>query len=116
MKIKTSDLTGAALDWAVAEADGLRPYWYKGSVWVLDGKTNKTLPQFSADWAQGGPLLERHLFFLEDQGDGVWGAEGVGGEPEYGLTPLIAICRAVVCCKLGDEVDVPDELVQPCAT
>ena len=31
-------------------------------------------------------------------------------------TALIAICRAVVACKLGDEIEVPDKLLQSCAT
>lgn len=29
-----------------------------------------------------------------------------------GETPQIAICRAVVAAKLGDEVDIPDELME----
>lgn len=27
-------------------------------------------------------------------------------------TPMIAICRAVVSAKLGDEVEIPDELIE----
>lgn len=44
MKIKTSELIGAALDWAVAEAleiDYFRP------------DTGPSQPEFSTDWAQG---------------------------------------------------------------
>ncbi len=29
-----------------------------------------------------------------------------------GERPLIAVCRAVVATKLGDEVDIPDELME----
>ena len=30
---------------------------------------------------------------------------------DYGPTPLIAAMRCYCCAKLGDEVDIPDELV-----
>ena len=69
MKIKTKDLTGAALDWAVAKADeNLYP---KGDVRLLDGKVFTIEPSNyeqsdrwqryspSTDWAQGGPILDR---------------------------------------------------------
>ena len=43
--MKTSELTGAALDWAVAKAIGE----YKPV----------PVPNYSTDWAQGGPIIER---------------------------------------------------------
>ena len=121
MKIHTKDLTGAALDWSVAVALGWkleRPQDGQfidndGNRWLAGYRQYAPKISFSpsSNWAQGGPLVQSQLFWVEEQSYDQWGAEGVGGETQYGPTALIAICRAVVACKLGDEVDVPDELV-----
>ena len=50
MKIRTSELTGAALDWAVAKAIGE----YKPMA----------VPHYSTDWALGGPIIEREKISL----------------------------------------------------
>jgi len=61
MKIKTSELTGAALDWAVAKCEG----WdVADDFWITDpgeAGTGQPLSDFrpSTDWAQGGPIIER---------------------------------------------------------
>jgi hypothetical protein len=95
--MKTSELTGAALDWAVGTAMKLPPpYW-------ADGKC----ANFSTDWAQGGPIIERELIAIH----GDWKA--TLGEGTYeGPTPLIAAMRCYVASKLGDEVDIPKECEQ----
>ncbi len=84
MKIKTSELTGAALDWAVAKCEGLplkldpmgfrkdAPTSMQAGWWVWDGegqnqvighrKTRRSEEDGyspSSDWAQGGPIIER---------------------------------------------------------
>lgn len=117
MKTKTSELTGAALDWAVAAALGLNPilgqycdedlcfYWCFRVSEFLEGYSPST------NWAQGGPLVDKYLYWLEQQDKNLWAVAAVGGEIQYGATILIAICRGVVSCKLGEDVDVPDELV-----
>lgn len=107
VEVKTSELVGPALDWAVAEADGLRPYPHKGGFWVLDGKANAPLPKFSTNWAQGGPLWDERATSMEYY-DG-WLVAVVGGDAR-GPTKLIALCRAIVAAKLGDVVPVPVEL------
>ena len=103
--MKTSELTGAALDWAVGTAMKLPPpYW-------ADGKC----ANFSTDWAQGGPIIEREGFELcriESSAFGVeWRAQIDCDCRSYGPTPLIAAMRCYVASKLGDEVDVPEELL-----
>lgn len=111
IEVKTSDLTGAALDWAVAEADGLRPYPYKGAFWVLDGVTNTPLPRFSTDWAQGGPLRDQYrIDIIETSGLAVI-AKSHKIRPVVGDSALQAVCRAIVQMKMGDSVSVPVELV-----
>lgn len=105
MKIKTSELTGAALDWAVAHALGLTA----GRFYGLGG--------FSTDWSQGGPIIEREKINL-DQFKGYPCRAHLGTHVQYEHAmfapegqPLIAAMRCYVASKLGDEVDVPEELL-----
>ena len=107
--MKTAELTGAALDWAVARCEG---------AWVRDG-IDDDCPEYSTDWAQGGPIIEREKVCI------AWlSKQDLGSEPEhycvahidgvycrYGQTPLIAAMRCYVASTLGDEVDVPKELL-----
>ena len=119
MKIKTEDLTGPALDWAVAKCLGatkIQPYKYNGRDFLriyLDGGVHAPWEP-SRYWNQGGPLIERGEVCLSWMNNfGAWHAQ-IGDEAEfnaYGPTPLIAAMRCVVAANLGDEVDVPDELV-----
>ena len=104
MKTKTSELTGAALDWAVATAQ----YGYGA-----DGATNR----YSTDWAHGGPIIAREGIdtIHERNCDGevvqIWAVQDAEQVPKYfGCTPLIAAMRCFVASKLGDEVEIPNEL------
>ena len=67
----------------------------------------------STDWAQGGPIIEREGIDLQYQGgdNDKWAADMFGAECSvYGDTPLIAAMRCYVASKLGDEVEIPEEL------
>lgn len=112
--MKTSELTGAALDWAVARCEGIINGDDLDTGFILErGYTPST------DWAQGGPIIEREKVCI------VWlSKQDLGSEPEhycvahidgvycrYGQTPLIAAMRCYVASKLGDEVNVPEELI-----
>ena len=55
MKIKTSELTGAALDLAVAKCEGNT---FAGEYPQLLASGFRP-PKYSTDWAQGGPIIER---------------------------------------------------------
>ena len=138
--IKTSGLTGAALDWAVAAAEKLplrldpmgfrrdSPDAPQAGWWVWFGtpfsmilgytpKSNKDQRGYSpsADWAQGGPIIERERISIRQwtnvplvhaympQDDAPWVSDGT--------SPLVAAMRCFCCFKLGDEVDVPEELM-----
>ena len=94
--MNTSELTGAALDWAVAVAE----YGYGA-----DYKTNK----YSTNWSQGGPIIEREGLTLTHQADR-WAAQTDADLFAYGPTPLIAAMRCYVASKLGDNIDIPKEL------
>lgn len=128
MKIKTSGLTGPALDWAVAKAHGIHVevkgiYRYLGRVnqelvgfWCYAEERNEFgAVEFtpSTDWSQGGPIIERERLSVSAHPDGrnwqAWIRNIVANRE--GPTPLIAAMRCYVASKLGDEVDVPEELL-----
>jgi hypothetical protein len=98
---KTAELTGIALDRAVAHALGAPD----------DGDG---LPYYSTDWAQGGPIIEREEIDLGVYRNDCWRASKYVGDSitanGYGPTPLIAAMRCYVVLKLGVAVDIPDEL------
>jgi hypothetical protein len=107
MKIKTSELQGEALDRMVAKCE------------VGDAINEIDDPHFySTDWALGGPIIEREgiatwfeRYEDEDAGLPCWFAAKYGEREYPGPTPLIAAMRCYVASKLGDEVEVPDEIL-----
>ena len=120
MKIKTSELIDASLDWAVWTAAGgaaAYPKTASGPAFLKlwKGNTAKYVHP-STDWAQGGPIIERerisirqwtnvpivHAYMPHD--DAPWASDGT--------SPLIAAMRCFVTSKLGDEVDIPEELLK----
>lgn len=108
MKIKTAELTGAALDWAVATANGDYPQW--DAEWEVFYAANGDDMDYSTDWAQGGPIIEREGMSIGVVNDHWQAHLSEFGLWENGPTPLIAAMRCYVASKLGNEVDVPEEL------
>lgn len=99
-KIKTSELKGAALDWAVAKCEGLSTY-----IEVVEGFKPST------DWMQGGPIIEREKIAIDCDG-AQWVASSNDKPICYAAkTPLIAAMRCYVASKLGDNVNIPKELM-----
>ncbi|MEG1818089.1 phage protein NinX family protein [Pseudomonas sp.] len=127
IEVKTADLTGPALDWAVAMADGWkadRPQdgqVSKNGVYRLVGPRpmrSTVHPDWyydpSTGWAVGGPLRDKYNVGIESGVSDDLPYAYVPGrdlDGSYGETALIAICRAIVAAKLGDVVQVPAELV-----
>ena len=126
--MKTAELSGAALDWAVTFAE----YHDSETVW----RNFRDDCHYSTDWAQGGPIIERERIDLT-RFSGQWAArlwagwrdiEYPQGSPEHaaayrsrkvsqsieqqGPTALIAAMRCYVASKLGDEVEIPAELLE----
>ncbi|CDG86454.1 hypothetical protein XBFFL1_520002 [Xenorhabdus bovienii str. feltiae Florida] len=71
----------------------------------------------STDWSICGQLIDKYnIELVNELLDCVlfWSANCNYVSDDYldGQTPQIAICRAVVAAQLGDEVDIPDELVE----
>jgi hypothetical protein len=114
--MKVSELTGAALDWAVAKAEGIELSNGCYNRLLVDGRMStgqKMLTPYnpSTDWAHGGPIIEREKMTLEWTGED-WMAYIRHDEEYFGPTPLIAAMRCYVASKLGDEIEVPDEIVE----
>lgn len=112
MRIKTRELEGAALDWAVAKTVCPACFgedWMRG--WLSRGSP-------STDWSQGGPLINERKVRVDPTPSLTSGLKGWQAEcwDTYGIgrgpTALIAACRAIVAAELGDSVDVPDELLE----
>ena len=118
--MKTNELTGAALDWAVAKCNGhvddetiIRRLEPDEEGWCI---------AYSTDWAQAGPIIEREKITVqtdptdaEPKGWSAYHRENLfldDGSDHWqsGPTPLIAAMRCFVAACLGDEVDVPEEL------
>jgi hypothetical protein len=100
--VKTNELNGSALNWAVAKCEGFEPC--------------EPVPQFTENWAWGGPIIERERIELEydiDNKQGSWKGITTDEDNCYfasGPTPLIAALRCYVASKLGNEVEIPEEL------
>ena len=107
--MKTSELSGPALDWAVAKCEGLT-YWDDDRLCFANEPHGEDFKP-STDWAQGGPIIEREKIELTHDGF-EWWARIWADEDYEGPTPLIAAMRCYVASQLGDEVEVPDELLQ----
>jgi hypothetical protein len=128
--VKTSELTGTALDWAVAKCEGhtVKTYrnwletendYWKGRdcyfaqnhpVIVFPGGVKAALvPAYSTDWTQAGPIIESERIdvFSITYGSGWCAQPGVRVFNGYGQTPLVAAMRCYVASKLGDEVELP---------
>lgn len=123
IKIKTSELVGAALDWAVAKCEGLRVefnFQYTNDKkfngwWQLGPNCWQPLNSYSSDWSQAGPIIEREKIATEWSSLWQsWLARDLrhAGFAFTGYTPLIAAMCCYVASKLGDEVEVPEELMQ----
>lgn len=125
MKIKTSEIIDNALDWAVSVAKGIptEELYISGKSLFRrlrdeEGNLNgryMTGPDllFSRKWEAGGPIIEREWISLDYESAfmGEWKAVDKDGVAQIGPTPLIAAMRCYVASKLGDEVDVPEELL-----
>lgn len=104
--MKTSELTGAALDWAVAQCTGFP---------VRNG-FDDNCPEYSTRWEECGPLIEREIAKIERFSDSLWEATAFTKNAQdfvqNGPTPLIAAMRCYVASKMGDDINIPDEFFE----
>lgn len=116
--METIDLTGARLDFCVAEAEGMEPrvewslpdqrFAWRGV--TAHGRTATSIShKFSEDWSLAGPIIEREQIMICWETD-----HWIAGASEFansragrivkGPTALVAAMRAYVLSKLGDTV------------
>lgn len=111
--MKTSELTGAALDWAVSKAEGMEGHYLANPY------------SYSTNWIFSGTIIEREMIQITphcmvnplhgwaaafrsfDEDDDVYALHRMRGK-----TPLIAAMRCYVASKLGKEVEIPKELIK----
>lgn len=123
MKIKTSELSGMALCYTVCMIEMPHLGWGKtiGKHHASDQIVVPELPEDKcygpfASWRMFGPIIEQERIAISTVGDGaVWEATqfwACAGIPikQYGPTPLVAAMRCLVASRLGDEVEIPEEL------
>lgn len=149
-QVNVANLSGAALDWAVAKCEertlrhnpmgpeGGHGWWVWESVPSGMGgivlsksvhmalgphtvpKTRNSWDRYSpsTDWAQGGPIIEREGICTKRQLPcsvgyewNSWQHTKFGNGDASGPTPLIAAMRCYVAYCLGNEVNVPEELL-----
>ncbi len=130
MKIKTSELKDRALDYAVAVAEGYKPvicrnytaaeeargirrYYISLGLDYKEGVTVDYYPRYSPSTGPAGDdIIDREKISTWTTGDG-WHARDfvIYTMVVDGATRREAAMRAYVASKLGDEVEIPDELI-----
>jgi hypothetical protein len=131
MKIKVATAVGSVLDWMVATAQKLQIIQVKNGFTYVPKYPTIGGQRFTptTDPAQAYPIIEREGITVAPFYGNWTAARNVGelisdqdgdrlivvmweSEPHsFGPTPLIAAMRCYVVSKLGEEVEVPDELV-----
>ena len=128
--METAELERDALDWAVAKCEGYECQFDDGvsGPWLVpqDGYLHDEIPlsiyRPSTKWNQGGAIIQRELISVINTHGSMWAATTYPVHQVYqdhteahfqgiGPTPLIAAMRCYVATKLGDEVDLPAELI-----
>jgi hypothetical protein len=110
VKVNVNMLEGNALNYAVAIAEG---FSNSSAASIVIMQTY----QPSTNWRQGGPIIEREQITLDCRSHHSWEARIWAihldnfVDAKYNSTPLIAAMRCYVASKLGEVVDIPDELV-----
>ena len=132
--IKVSEATPIQLDWLVAKCEGVLVQCDSEEGLIINNIIGWIPYRPSANWAQGGPIIEREKIDLEfmDNFEAWCGSvvreygqdresysddqdrESYTAEQEsfvgYGPTPLIAAMRCYVASKMGNVVEIPEEL------
>lgn len=137
MKVQVSEATRLQLNYLVGVAEGFQWQTDDPKVGLHCGKLVLVALDYALmddwgltpyapaeSWSVAGPIIEREgISTVRDEGDDYWqavtdansgsmfGPGLCGNNFQCGPTPLIAAMRCYVASRLGDEVDVPDELV-----
>lgn len=141
--VKVAELTGPALDWAVGYALDWRVMVWSDSDWdwrgapSFDGDdTGELMAESdfspSTDWTDCGPIIEQvgavvrfgsewHVYLIDGKAVRSGGFDttyldvdsGKDDSDGVGETPLVAVCRAFVSGRVGEQIKIPIELANP---
>lgn len=116
MKIKVSEASGSVLDYMVAKCEEVAVRWSAAHEQLLLVGHHYAVWQPHKNWSQGGPIIEREIVSIDkEEGGKRWAAFAWRSDRDLqkaiGPTPLIAAMRCYLASKLGNEVEVPEELV-----
>lgn len=111
MKIACTQLTGAALSWAVAAAEGEECSIRGDDCYAMWSGHSRNLAR-SGELSL--PLIERHIETLTKR-NGLWQAEARDPRRNFivegrGPSMVLACLRAIAIAYHGYEVDVPDDI------
>lgn len=113
MKIIVNQASGSILNYLVAKAEELNVIIECGSVQLIE-KPDQSATVSYDDWAQAGPIIGQNDIELTKIDKIKWHAKM---ERIRGITQataefqLLAAMRCYVKGFLGDEVDIPDDLI-----
>jgi hypothetical protein len=116
--MKTCVLNGPKLDWAVAKALNIEVLVLAGRYVVLKPEGQVYSCKVfapSLNWAQGGPIIEREgiCIFPDATNTGYLAFTRAARKLQHrgaGATPLVAAMRCLLTMKLGEEVEIPENL------
>jgi hypothetical protein len=123
--MRTADLIGPALDWAVAKIEGelKKADFYtheSNGAFMLEVGEVSWVYSPTTKWAQGGPIIEREWIEVvttnaadNEAWEGICPHRQDEAQDAFiarGSTPLVAAMRCYVASKLGDDVAIPEEL------
>lgn len=115
LEIKVSEATPRQLDWMVAKCEGATDEWHTDKPFFWDGVPcvreagHDVGYTPSTNWAKGGPIIERERVHVYPIDANTWEADTLD-YTQFGSTPLVAAMRCYVASKMGDEVEIPEEL------
>jgi hypothetical protein len=123
--MKTNELTGRTLDWAVCLIENPQACEYGVADWIEQRrrtvKNGEYLYRWHQSWMQAGPIIEQEEIGIKRRAPCMKGekweamgsitAKGAGYRHAVGPTPLVAAMRCYVASKLGDDVEIPEELL-----
>ena len=122
MKVKTSELSGMVLCYAVCMIEMPHLVWNK-TIGIHHASDQIVVPELPepkcyspfTGWAMFGPIIEREKIHIGWEHNETICVARVytppqGMEVMEGASPLVAAMRCLVALKLGDEVEIPEEL------
>lgn len=122
LQVKVSNATQLQINWMVAKCQGLEM-----KAWPTYVRLNRV--DYTTNWALSGPIIEREGPLVRESAvvspaiahlvtpDKKWFSyaknshDGSAPHCYYGETFLIAAMRCYVASQLGDEVEVPEEIL-----